>query len=156
MSDISGDDKEQNEFDEMLNRQESLNAETTEKEMVFAAKSEDGNVLEGTGHLSFEGNGAELFGIFMKNLFLNLLTLGIYYPWAKAKQLRYYYGASRIHGSDFQFHGTGREMFIGLLKALVVLGVLNFAYEGILADILSDWLLLLTGLLYFLIFLLLL
>ena len=155
MADIPSDDKEYNEFDGMLNRQESLNDETEEKGMVFDAKNMEETVLEGTGPLSFEGNGAELFEIFMKNLLLNLLTFGIYYPWAKAKQLRCYYGASRIHGSDFQFHGTGREMFIGLLKALVVLGVLNFAYEGVLADILSDWLLLLTGLLYFLIFLLL-
>ena len=123
--------------------------------MDLDAKSTDETLLKGTGHLSFKGDGAELFGIFMKNLFLNLLTLGIYYPWAKAKQLRYYYGCSRIHGSYFQFHGTGREMFIGLTKALVVLAVLNLIYEGILAGILPESFLFLTVSLYLFIFFLL-
>ena len=106
---MAEDDKEQTKFDEELNRQEKNNSAATEKEMVPDTESTvEETVLEGTGVLSFEGNGAELFGILMKNFFLNLLTLGIYYPWAKAKQLSYYYGSSRIHGSDFQFHGTGR------------------------------------------------
>jgi len=153
---MAEDEKEQTEFDEELNRQEALNTETAGNEIVPDEEStEEETVLEGVCPLSFKGNGAELFGILMKNFFLNLLTLGIYYPWAKAKQLRYYYGSSRIHGSDFQFHGTGREMFIGLTKALVVLAVLNFIYEGILAGILSESLLFLTVFLYLFIFFLL-
>ena len=123
---MAEDEKEQTEFDEELNRQEALNTETAGNIIVPDKEStEKGTDLKGVCPLSFEGNGPELFGILMKNFFLNLLTLGTYYPWAKAKQLRYYYGSSRIHGSDFQFHGTGREMFIGLTKALVVLAVLN-------------------------------
>ena len=150
------DDKEQTEFDEELNRQEALNAETAEPKPVPDVESEvEETVLEGVLPLSFNGNGVELFGILINNFLLNLVTLGIYYPWAKAKQLRYYYGASRIHDSDFQFHGTGGEMFIGLLKALAVLALFDFAYEGILAVMQKDWLLGLTGLLYFLLFLLL-
>ena len=153
---MAEDEKEQTEFDEELNRQQALNTETAGNGIVPDDEStEEETVLEGVCPLSFEGNGAELFGILMKNFFLNLLTLGIYYPWAKAKQLRYYYGSSRIHGSDFQFHGTGREMFIGLTKALVVLAVLNFIYEGILAGNLSESLLFLTVSLYLSIFFLL-
>jgi len=153
---MAEDEKEQTEFDEELNRQQALNTETAGNGIVPDEEStEEETVLEGVCPLSFEGNGAELFGILMKNFFLNLLTLGIYYPWAKAKQLRYYYGSSRIHGSDFQFHGTGREMFIGLTKALVVLAVLNFIYEGILAGNLSESLLFLTVSLYLSIFFLL-
>ena len=150
------DDKEQTEFDEELNRQEALNAETAEPKPVPDVESEvEETVLEGVLPLSFNGNGVELLGILINNFLLNLLTLGIYYPWAKAKQLRYYYGAIRIHDSDFQFHGSGGEMFIGLLKVLGVLLVLDLVYEGILAGIIEEWLLLLAGLLYALTFLLL-
>ena len=89
--------------------------------------------LEGSWQLKFEGKGSELFGIFIDNFFLNLLTLGIYYPWAKAKQLRYYYSSTSINNCDFQFSGTGKEMFFGLAKALAVLFFLNFAYETFMA-----------------------
>ena len=87
--------------------------------------------FEGPWQLNFEGKGSELFGIFIDNFFLNLLTLGIYYPWAKAKQLRYYYSSTSINNSDFQFSGTGKEMFFGLVKALAVL----FFFEFCLRDI---------------------
>ena len=53
--------------------------------------------LEGSWQLNFEGKGSELFGIFIDNFFLNLLTLGIYYPWAKARRLRYYYSSTSIN-----------------------------------------------------------
>ena len=75
--------------------------------------------FEGSWQLKFQGKGSELFGIFIDNFFLNLLTLGIYYPWAKAKQLRYYYSSTNINNSDFQFSGTGREMFFGLVLSLI-------------------------------------
>ncbi len=156
MTDIPEDDKEQSEFDEVLNREEALNPQNPEKDSVQdAASSEAETRLEGKWQLEFNGHGAELFGILLKNFLLSVLTLGIYYPWAKARQLRYYYGASRIIDSDFQFHGTGVEMLIGLGKAVIVLVFLDLAYEGILSIILNEWLLALTGLLYFLIFFLL-
>ena len=98
--------------------------------------------FEGPWQLNFEGKGSELFGIFIDNFFLNLLTLGIYYPWAKAKQLRYYYSSTSINNSDLQFSGSGKEMFFGLAKALLVLFFLNFAYETFIAGMDLDWMLL--------------
>lgn len=109
-------------------------------------------LLKGSWNLKFIGKGSELFGILIDNFFLNLLTLGIYYPWAKAKKLRYYYSATSINKSDFQFSGTGKEMFFGLAKALLILFLLNFAYETFMAGMIIDWILLVGGILYFLIF----
>ena len=156
MADITEDDKEQSEFDEVLNREEALNPATAENNPAPVVESTgDETELVGVRRIEFNGDGAELFGILIKNLLLNVLTLGIYYPWAKARQLRYYYGASRISDSDFQFHGTGREMLIGLGKAVVVLVLLDLAYEGILSIIFNERLLALTGLLYAFVFFLL-
>jgi uncharacterized membrane protein YjgN (DUF898 family) len=156
MVDITEDDKEQSEFDEVLNREEKLNPETAEKNPTQDVESAvDETELIGVRRIKFNGHGEELFGILVKNFLLNVLTLGIYYPWSKAKQLRYYYGASRIRDSDFKFHGTGREMLIGLGKAVVVLVLLDLAYEGILSIIFNERLLALTGLLYVIVFFLL-
>ena len=153
---MSADYKEQNEFNDLLKNQELTNSLTEVKELIPEAESSAGDeIIDGTCPLIFEGNSVELFGILLNNFFLNLLTLGIYYPWAKAKQLRYYYGVTRIHESNFQFNGTGGELFIGLFKALGVLLILDFAYEGMLAVAIEEWSLLLLGLVYLLAFLLL-
>lgn len=75
--------------------------------------------MENKNTLSFHGKGSEYFGIVVVNWLLTALTLGIYYPWAKAKQLQYLYGASSLNGSPFQFNGTGKEMFKGFLVAVL-------------------------------------
>lgn len=74
--------------------------------------------------VSFAGSGDAFFGIFITNIFLSLLTLGLYWPWAKAARLRFLWQETEFGGSRFMFHGTGRELFIGLLKALVIFGVI--------------------------------
>ncbi|MDZ4847375.1 MAG: YjgN family protein [Chitinophagales bacterium] len=74
--------------------------------------------------LRFLGQGGELFSIQIVNLLLMIVTLGLYYPWAKAKTLRYTYGATEFEGSTLQFHGTGEEMFKGFIKAILfIIGI---------------------------------
>ena len=63
--------------------------------------------------LEFLGQGRELFRIYLVNFWLKLLTLGFYYPWAKARLFRYLYASTRLYDTDFQFHGNGRELFTG-------------------------------------------
>ncbi|MBL4710405.1 MAG: DUF898 domain-containing protein [Flavobacteriales bacterium] len=74
--------------------------------------------------LEFKGKGGEYFGIVVVNWLLTLVTLGFYYPWAKAKQLKYLYGETSLRNDPFAFHGTGKEMFVGFIKAIVVFGLL--------------------------------
>ena len=61
--------------------------------------------------LRFTGNGSEYFGILIVNWFLTIITFGIYYPWARAKSLRYIYGSTTLNNERFHFSGTGLEMF---------------------------------------------
>lgn len=72
--------------------------------------------------LRFHGSGGELFGIFVVNVLLTLLTLGVYSFWAKVKTRRYVWGQTEFAGDRFGFHGTGRELLIGWIKALVLFG----------------------------------
>jgi uncharacterized membrane protein YjgN (DUF898 family) len=69
-----------------------------------------------------------LFSIFIVNFLLQIVTLGLYYPWAKAKTLQYLYGATEFEGSRLQFHGTGKEMFSGFIKALGFIIVIYLFY----------------------------
>ncbi|MEO8253495.1 MAG: DUF898 family protein [Flavobacterium sp.] len=74
--------------------------------------------------LDFHGKGSDFFGIIIVNWLLIIITLGIYYPWAKAKQLQFIYGSTSLNGDSFSFHGTGNEMFKGFIKAILIFGVL--------------------------------
>lgn len=68
--------------------------------------------------------GAELFKIWIVNLLLQIVTLGFYYPWGKANQLQYLYGHTVFENDPFQFHGTGKEMFVGFIKAILCIVVI--------------------------------
>ncbi len=78
--------------------------------------------------IKFYGDGAKYFGILIVNLLLTIVTFGLYYPWARAKNLQYLYGETEFAGSRFAFHGTGREMFKGFIKAMLIVGVLMAIY----------------------------
>jgi len=66
--------------------------------------------------LTFYGSGGPLFGIFLRNLFLSILTLGIYYFWGKVRARRYILGHVEFEGDRFAYHATGRELLLGWLK----------------------------------------
>ncbi len=74
--------------------------------------------------LDFLGKGGDFFGILIINWLLTIVTLGFYYPWAKAKRLEYLYNATTLNENSFEFHGTGKEMFKGFIKAIAIFGVL--------------------------------
>lgn len=75
-------------------------------------------------NLKFKGKGSEFFSVIMVNWLLTILTLGFYYPWAKAKQLRYTYSTTELNGDSFSFQGTGKEMFKGFIKAIIIFAIL--------------------------------
>lgn len=74
--------------------------------------------------ISFHGKGGEFFGILIVNWLLTVLTLGIYYPWAKAKKLKFLYASTEFNGDNFSFNGTGKEMFKGFIKTIILFAVL--------------------------------
>lgn len=76
-----------------------------------------------TRRLSFYGSGGSLFGIHVVNILLTLVTLGIYYFWAKVRVRAYLLSQTEFESDRFAFHGTGKELLIGWLKALLVFGV---------------------------------
>lgn len=65
--------------------------------------------------IRFTGSGSEYFRIWIVNLLLTLVTLGLYYPWAKTRKLRYFYGNTIVIGHPLGFHGNPRQMLRGFL-----------------------------------------
>lgn len=64
---------------------------------------------------SFSGNAREYFGIWIVNILLTMVTLGIYSAWAKVRRNRYFYGNTVIANRAFEYHATGKQIFIGRL-----------------------------------------
>ncbi len=74
--------------------------------------------------LKFNGSHGELVGLRILNNILKTITLGFYYPWAKVKELKYMYNETEYLNTRFVFHGTGKEVFKGFIKALLLFGIL--------------------------------
>ncbi|MAO71674.1 MAG: hypothetical protein CMD02_04085 [Flavobacteriales bacterium] len=70
--------------------------------------------------LEFFGKGSEFFKITIVNWLLTLITLGIYFPWARVKQLKYIYGQTSLNNERFHYSGTGWELFLGFIKAILL------------------------------------
>jgi uncharacterized membrane protein YjgN (DUF898 family) len=76
----------------------------------------------------FRATGAEYFRIWIVNLLLTILTLGIYSAWAKVRRLRYLYGSTSVAGSAFEYHGQPLQILKGRLIAVgvfVVYGIVT-------------------------------
>ena len=78
--------------------------------------------------LEFHGKGSEFFSIMIVNWLLTLVTLGLYYPWARAKKLRYIYGQTELNNERFHFAGTGKEMFKGFIKIILLYFIIIAIY----------------------------
>lgn len=103
---------------------------------IDAAVAEPGAPAPPRAHplaMRFGGSGSEYFRIWIVNLLLTLVTLGLYYPFAKVRRLRYFYGNTTLAGDEFQFHGNPWKM----LRGFVLMAALAGAYG--LASNVSPW-----------------
>ena len=91
-------------------------------------------ILPGSERYSaaFRGTGGEYFGVFLKNILLSLVTLGIYGAWAKVNSRKFMWHNTEFHGQRFLYTGTGAELFKGYLKVMgaylgviIALGIAN-------------------------------
>jgi uncharacterized membrane protein YjgN (DUF898 family) len=69
----------------------------------------------------FTGKGWEYFKIWIVNIALSIVTLGIYLPWAKVRNLRYFYANSVFDGANFEYHATGKQLLKGFLISVFFL-----------------------------------
>lgn len=65
--------------------------------------------------LKFTGDGGVYFGVWITNLLLMVVTVGLYTPFARRRTLKYFYAHSVVAGSPLEFTGGLKRMFIGFL-----------------------------------------
>ena len=88
-----------------------------------------------TPALAYDGRIGELYGIFLMNLLWTVLTLGIFRFWAITRIRRYLWSRTRFQGERFEYAGTGGELFVGVLMALLML-IGAFVVAGVLGGVL--------------------
>ncbi|MDH4122159.1 MAG: YjgN family protein [Deltaproteobacteria bacterium] len=84
----------------------------------------------------FTGSGKTLFGLFLANALLTLLTLGLYSPWAKVRWYKMLAHNSRVLDTPFDFHGRGIELLKGrLLITVLAIGLMAMGQTSHLWEI---------------------
>lgn len=80
------------------------------------------NIIKPQQHrATYHGKNSTLLSMYLVNNLLAVLTLGIYYFWGKVKIRKYLFSSTEFMGERFSFTGTGKELFIGWLKAAIVM-----------------------------------
>ncbi|CAG0976564.1 Inner membrane protein YjgN [Burkholderiales bacterium] len=71
--------------------------------------------------LVFTGTGSEYFRVWVTHLLLNLLTLGLYSPWAKVRKARWFAQHTRLLDAPFDFHADPKRILLGRLAIVALL-----------------------------------
>ena len=79
--------------------------------------------------LQFTGKTREFFGIWIVNVLLIVVTLGLYSPWAKVRSRRYFYGNTVLDNSAFDYTADPIAILKGYLIALLLLFIYSIAIQ---------------------------
>ena len=80
-----------------------------------------------------------MFGIYVVNMLLTIVTLGIYRFWAKTRMRRYLWSHTEFLEDRFEYTGTGKELLIGFLIVFAFLFAVLGAYTVVFTMIWPEW-----------------
>lgn len=83
------------------------------------------------------GRFIELLPLVLKNLLLQILTLGFYRFWAITRIRRYLWSRTLFQDDPLEYTGTGKELFLGFLVAAVIVLLPLFGL-GVTSGVLSQ------------------
>lgn len=81
----------------------------------------------GTRHLEFRGNANDYFRIWIVNVALSLVTLGIYSAWATVRTRRYMYSSTRLADTPFEYLARPLPILKGRLLTALIFALYAFA-----------------------------
>ena len=88
---------------------------------TFMPQSIDAHPLE------FTGSGGEYFRVWIVNVLLSIITLGIYTPWARRRTAQYFYSHTMVAGSPLEFTAQQRKMVMGFVLLMLITLAYNIA-----------------------------
>lgn len=81
---------------------------------------ENGLSTERTDVIKFSGKSGEYFKLWFVNMFLSIVTLGIYSAWAKVRDTQYMYGHTNVDDNSFRYLATPMQILKGRIIAVIV------------------------------------
>lgn len=84
--------------------------------------------------ITFSGTAGEYFRIWIVNLFLTIITLGIYAAWAKVRSKQYFYANTLIDGESFDYLGKPLSILKGNLLiagAFILFQIISTVSPGV-------------------------
>lgn len=76
---------------------------------------------------TFSGSGGEYFRIWIVNLCLSIVTLGIYSAWAKVRRMQYFYRHTSVAGANLDYHGDPKAILKGRIIAVGLFAIYSLA-----------------------------
>ena len=106
------------ELEERIVKFELPEASSTEASSTIATSPVATARVLRKGKVSFHGKASEFFSIWIVNLLLSIVTLGIYSAWAKVRTNRYFYGNTDIDGHRFSYLANPLQILKGRIIAV--------------------------------------
>lgn len=78
----------------------------------------------------FSGAGVEYFKIWIVNILLSIVTLGIYSAWAKVRNKQYFYGNTHIADTTFEYTAEPIKILKGRIVAFGLYAALAFTHAS--------------------------
>jgi uncharacterized membrane protein YjgN (DUF898 family) len=114
-------EKAERTLEERLKETSQLGKQLLEGEVGAPTVSEDHAKPASRIPFEFKGTGSEYFKIWIVNVVLSIVTLGIYSAWAKVRRKQYFYGNTHVQGASFEYLADpvkilkGRAIVVGFL-----------------------------------------
>ena len=91
--------------------------------------SSSSNDTQGPSPIEFSGTGGEYFKIWIVNILLTIITLGIYSAWAKVRTNQYFYSNTKLAGGVFNYHAKPMTILIGRMIAIGIFVIYSLLAE---------------------------
>lgn len=81
--------------------------------------------------VQYHGRLGKIYGIWLRNLLLTIVTLGIYSFWGRRRMRQYLASQVTLNGDPMEYKGTVKEHVLGALKFVGLILALHMVFEAV-------------------------